>query len=79
MQQGLPMLLSWGPKIWHRPHVNTTTATNLKAVCNITESETEIGNMLIDEDIDSEDEWEKDGDDIDNTQRILAFDDEANL
>ena len=48
-------------------------------MCNITESETEIGNMLIDEDIDSEDEWEKDGVDIDNSQRILAFDDEANL
>ena len=30
-------------------------------------------------DIDSEDKWEKDGDGIDNSQRILAFDDEANL
>ena len=58
---------------------HTTEATNLEAMCNITEAERAIGNMRIDEDNDSEDEWEKDGDDVDKSQRVLAFDDETNL
>ena len=63
----------------HLLTAHTTEATNLAAMCNITEAERAIGNMRIDEDNDSEDEWEKDGDDVDKSQRVLAFDDETNL